>query len=121
MVAVEDQPGNPEDVVEGTLEHQRVDYRRQVGDHRGVGHVAEVDDAGDQSGVTDQGVVDVEVAVHHLLAQAVPSRGDLLVVARQRLFGGGTHVGPPDVGDHLLDHRHRMRDPTGWSGGRWGG
>ena len=44
LVAVEHEPGGPEQLVAGPAVQQRVEQRGEVGDQRAVAHVAEVDD-----------------------------------------------------------------------------
>ena len=93
LVAVEHQPGDPEDSSPPRPRTSESITEARSVDQRGVAHVAEVDDAGDQAVVVDERVVDVQVTVHHLGAQRVPPRRDRLVVAVEGSFHCRTPVG----------------------------
>ena len=105
LVAVEDEPGDPQHLVAGPPRGQRVEHRRQVDDQRGVAEVAEVDDAGDEAVVVGQHVVGRQVAVQRLRAQRRPAGGDDLVVPVE----DGDHD-PADLGvGDGVEHRSHAR------------
>ena len=69
LIAIQDEAGDPEQLVRSAPVEQRVEDAREIDDQRRMTHVAEVHDARDPAPIVDQGVVGRQVGVDDLGAE----------------------------------------------------
>ncbi len=106
--AVQRDPSHPKHVLRRPPTQERRKRDGEVCGERRVAAVAEVEDPGDPAALVDQEVVEVEVAVHDLAAQALPLRQHALLVAVEH---ARDERPPCRIGD-LVEQRAQARRGT---------
>ena len=109
--AVERDPGDPEGILGRPSAQERREGDGDVGRERRVAAVAEVEDPGDSAVLVEQEVVEVEVAVHDLAAQAFPPWQHALLVAIEDARDERSPCGIGDLGEQRTQARRRVKVP----------